>query len=511
MLSMTEINERAERFYPLCSPWQAVNEYDDLVAVVRKVWYEGNIYIDQVPVALFSPILARLQQQLQDRVLLDQVAASPDQLKNTFGFVNGATKLVDTQEDRLTAVRGQLEQLLAGSTTQGQKPTWAERISWTPYSKPTAIWWSDDHGKGFPTLILELTAVPGLNGDPLHKAVVDYATIVLHEKHHKNREVTNFPTILLGIAGSQLRAAAAICVGSSIYISTLISFNAAAPIGFHSTSDTLTLARVFQSLFEFRLQLEAYDRSITTSNTRGDIELRDRFSGSLFPIPTPVHSGVILPGLTYRGFLSSKTGQTTHSLVNLGKETTAKYVATLNDGTEVVVKFTASYNSAAHRLLSDSGLAPRLYFCERVMGDLAMVVMERVRNCVPLAYLLNHGPEGTGSGVDFVVKKVEEAVRLLHEREIVFGNLREENILCVAASKSSVASVLLVDFDWAAKDGEGRYPAALNDSGKSDSDEKTTGDCQWAEGAEPFGVMKKAHDVWQVERLKKMINDSVTI
>ncbi|KAJ2933966.1 hypothetical protein H1R20_g3149, partial [Candolleomyces eurysporus] len=145
-------------------------------------------------------------------------------------------------------------------------------------------------------------------------------------------------------------------------------------------------------------------------------ELRDRFPGSLFTVSTPVHPGVILPGLTYRGFLSSKTGQMICPLVDLGKETTAKSVATLNDGTEVVVKFTASYNPAAHRLLCDSGLAPRLYFCERVMGDVAMVVMERVRNCVPLAYLLNHGPERTGSGVNLVVKKVEEAVRLLHER-----------------------------------------------------------------------------------------------
>jgi hypothetical protein len=36
------------------------------------------------------------------------------------------------------------------------------------------------------------------------------------------------------------------------------------------------------------------------------------------------------------------------------------------------------YNEAAHRLIAGAQLAPRLHFCGRVVGDLYMIVMDRV-------------------------------------------------------------------------------------------------------------------------------------
>ena len=55
------------------------------------------------------------------------------------------------------------------------------------------------------------------------------------------------------------------------------------------------------------------------------------------------------------------------------------YIWTLGDtNKEVIVKFTARYNEVAHRLLADADLAPKLHFCERVIGNLYMVVMDRV-------------------------------------------------------------------------------------------------------------------------------------
>ena len=58
--------------------------------------------------------------------------------------------------------------------------------------------------------------------------------------------------------------------------------------------------------------------------------------------------------------------------------TTAMYTAILGDTDQkVIVKFTARYNDEAHHLLAKSVFAPRLHFCERVVGDLYMVVMDR--------------------------------------------------------------------------------------------------------------------------------------
>ena len=81
-----------------------------------------------------------------------------------------------------------------------------------------------------------------------------------------------------------------------------------------------------------------------------------------------------------------------------------------------------------------------------------------------------------------IAAKIEEAVHLLHDEDIVFGDLRSNNILYVASEHH----VVLVDFDWSGKSGESRYLVTLNHAelGKA-----------WAEVA-PHGVMRKADDLW---------------
>jgi len=48
-----------------------------------------------------------------------------------------------------------------------------------------------------------------------------------------------------------------------------------------------------------------------------------------------------------------------------------------------------------------------------------------------------------------IFDKVKEVVTVLHENDLVFGDLRPPNIM------ESEEQVLLVDFDWCAKDGVG--------------------------------------------------------
>ncbi|KAI0244944.1 hypothetical protein BJV78DRAFT_1098897, partial [Lactifluus subvellereus] len=50
------------------------------------------------------------------------------------------------------------------------------------------------------------------------------------------------------------------------------------------------------------------------------------------------------------------------------------------------------------------------------------------------------------------LERVKQAIRLLHSRKLVFGDLRLPNILV------KDESVMFVDFDWCGKAGEARYP-----------------------------------------------------
>ena len=102
------------------------------------------------------------------------------------------------------------------------------------------------------------------------------------------------------------------------------------------------------------------------------------------------------------------------------------YIATLDDtNQEVIVKFTVRYNEAAHRLLAGAQLAPKLHFCGRVVGDLYMIVMDRVGGKSVWQLQEDKTPIPA-----IFLTKVEEAVSLLHNEDIVFGDLRQQHSLC---------------------------------------------------------------------------------
>jgi hypothetical protein len=252
-------------------------------------------------------------------------------------------------------------------------------------------------------------------------------------------------------------------------------------LGFHASDNIIRLARTFKALAHCRVDLRKYYDGV---NNFAPHKL-----SCLYPSPTPVDPSKTLPKLVYQQFLS-RAGHPTSALLDLGNTTTAIYIATLGDTSqEVVVKFTAHYNEAAHRILAEAQLAPTLHFCERVIGNLYMVIMDRVDGKSIWQLQEEGAPVPT-----VVSKKVEHALNLLHAQDIVFADLRDPNILHVASKGSGEGCVILVDFDWPAKDGEGRYPAILNPNNA------------WSDDVSPFGIMRKSHDLWQLARLKALCN-----
>jgi RIO-like serine/threonine protein kinase len=71
-----------------------------------------------------------------------------------------------------------------------------------------------------------------------------------------------------------------------------------------------------------------------------------------------------------------------------------------------------------------------------------MVVMERV--------------ECEGAWPEDGCDQVKKAIDTLHEEGLVFGDLRPPNVLV------SGGRVFLIDFNWAGKFGEARYPRGLS-------------------------------------------------
>ena len=157
------------------------------------------------------------------------------------------------------------------------------------------------------------------------------------------------------------------------------------------------------------------------------------------------------------------------------------------DGTNksLVIKFVSSYNASAHRLLARHQLAPELYYAgtehplRTLYGSRYMVVMDFFDGEVWL---------DTSDSLGY--HQVSLAIELLHSNDFVHGDLRRTNIL-IKDSK-----IMLTDFDWCNKQGDGRYPGYLNM-------DPAIG---WPPGVKPGLLMTKEHDLFM---LKKLDPDSI--
>ncbi|KAG8916803.1 hypothetical protein FRC01_002861 [Tulasnella sp. 417] len=152
----------------------------------------------------------------------------------------------------------------------------------------------------------------------------------------------------------------------------------------------------------------------------------------------------------------------------------------------VLVRFSARYCREAHALLAEKDLAPKIFHYEELDNGWVVVVMD----CIDGQDLETARQWTVPSRT---LKDVEEALRVLHEENLVFGDLRKPNILMCdrdAPGGGTEKGGMLVDFDWAGKHGEQRYPLSLNT------------DFKWAEGVEPGGIMKKEHDVAMLKMLR---------
>ena len=272
-------------------------------------------------------------------------------------------------------------------------------------------------------------------------------------------------------------------------------------LGPHCSDNVLRIARVFMAIQEAIGQLRGlYGRLPAAPPAPQTIALWPRPTGD------PPESTERLPKLEFFAKVNRADG-TPLSSIDEDNENHAMYLARMQIKTstpaeapteaeastqdvDVFVKFATKYHADAHRLLADHNppLAPALHFCAPVVGDMYMIVMEYIPESAGRSVHSYFSTGGSPGLLQAIERDVSQALKLLHERNWVFGDLRAPNILHLPGSDGG--RVLLVDFDGVGVDGEGRYSTCLNHA---------AGFCA---SVQRGGVMRKKHDL---ENLKGLL------
>ena len=292
--------------------------------------------------------------------------------------------------------------------------------------------------------------------------------------------------ILLAIAGNRLIISTAVLT-DAIYADELLSV--ALRLGPHGSDNVLHVARVFMAIHESMVLLrELYRVMRNPPNPTTTVK-------TPWPSPTPDPPGstVLFPSLEYFCKVNRADGTELY-IIDEDNERHAMYLARMDTGssTEVVlVKFTTKYHKKAHRLLAANNLAPTLHFCTRVIGGMYMVVMEYIPTSKGQS--LYAAPPQSLSALEVIRQGVSQALDLLHKEGLVFGDLREGNMLYLPEGEGRV---LLVDFDGVGQDGKDRYSASLNP-------DTELGVVRWQ-------IMEKVHDRKNLEQLMRRISRRVS-
>ena len=301
---------------------------------------------------------------------------------------------------------------------------------------------------------------------------------------------TIFPVILIGLNGHILEIATAVSLEYTI-VDELLQFNLSDSR--YSNAMVQSLARIASALHECASALVIeYERLPRTTDATNRLQVLHPQ-----PSPRPDLSAPELPSLKFKYYLDPRIGKVEVLEDPTVAEMRSLFVAEMalgdNKSIEVLVKFAETYCEEAHRLLADSGLAPKLFHCRHVIGDLVMVVMELL-GCDWKTMASFDNKENPVLPVS-VFQDLEKAVELLSGSGLAHGDLRAANVMI----DPNLMHAKVIDFDWACKEGELRYPVNINLKDVTK---------EWDPEVKPCTYVKMEHDVWALNQaLKKHIKD----
>ncbi|TBU21699.1 hypothetical protein BD311DRAFT_192508 [Dichomitus squalens] len=423
------------------------------------------------PIAIYVGAFARLRDKLaslDDRnAMQDAPRPEPFILRAVADLFIQSCELYPTEADREKAVLPLLEELLGVKLSRPHPISPGEKLA-----KFDAVDFIDLGGavQAY-TLVVEVKNELGIAGSSGVQCAFIYEKAVALPSYQRIRSVSCCPSILVAVAGPY------VCFYGAILADTFIvqPFTDYIYLGGDPDPDERIIhtARRFSAFREAIRELRSYFRGL-------HLDISGPLRAARLPCPTYTISSDALRNLRfidrfrYEGFRSDDQDHFDRSL----------FSAKLNDKA-VLVKFCTRYGADAHRYLAGKNLAPVLHHCIELVGKVTMVVMDVVEDAASAyyKYIDRDLPKS-------LVDEVEKAAKALHDEGYVHGDIRRPNIM---VREGDMLSVMLIDFDWAGKAGQTRYPVSLN----------LSGNITWAAGTEAGGLIVTGHDDHMVEMLRK--------
>ena len=164
------------------------------------------------------------------------------------------------------------------------------------------------------------------------------------------------------------------------------------------------------------------------------------------------------------------------------------FKGTLDDEKRVYIKFVTRYSKEAHLACASLGCAPILHGFEVIPGGWFMVIMEDLEE--DYIRLSEYSDVHNDSPTAKLLDNIENALRQLHGQHYVHGDARDTNILVSRTDRTKFA---LVDFDWAGRMKEVRYPMNVN----------RTANLWRPDDAIDGALIKPEHDLAMLNDIKK--------
>ncbi|KAH9175907.1 hypothetical protein EDB89DRAFT_1847067 [Lactarius sanguifluus] len=316
--------------------------------------------------------------------------------------------------------------------------------------------------------------------DPSHQCALGFRTYYIQKKMKSIRESCCCPTFLIALAGPWM------CIFGAVFIENVVvqQLTDFIWIGDHPYDDRKLelVTRLLASLGTGIAELQEFYRSLSL---RGFPHNSRRF----FPFVQCYSVGERVVNFSYQAYLYPDTLDTPKN------PSKAIFIATTGTGVErrnIIVKFTQRYNAKAHRHLATECRAPELLYCSKEdpnsadFAGLIMIVMEYIDGG-KTAYQ----QYGNRRLDQCIFDQVEEALCILHGRNIDFGDLRYPNIILTKDQR-----VLLIDFDWCGEHEKDTYPASLNDN------RNTPNSIDWHPDVKRGGRMAKEHDTFMLNSMR---------
>ncbi|QRV94387.1 kinase domain protein [Ceratobasidium sp. AG-Ba] len=423
--------------------------------------YNGRPFdLSGLPVQFYHPVFDNFLQYLE---ATGPISAS--EYKNMVEFVHESQEIYDQEHPRLKALLPYLDILLNPDITS--EPVVGK-------CGPSGLVKSTQSGVPSFSAIIEIHDEIGTgNCDPSVLVGEAYGTCWSQPESSRIRNLCCCPSLLIAIAGPW------ICVLGAVYLDRIViqPLTDYILLGDHPQRDKhLTrLVRLFRAARTSIAELSEYYKTLelppaSASSAHINIGNPARFFPLVREFQGP--SGHTVK-FQYEGPIDNYE---IHGPV---------FAARTESGERIVVKFAEQYHIEGHRLLASNGLAPKVLFYRgpTYAGGYHLVIMERIGSGSLYDWARSHAGE-----LAPIRQDVEKALKILHEADLVFGDLRAPNVI-VSECDSVRPRGMLVDFDWCGREGEVRYPAAMNEK------------IGWATGAEAGALIMRQHDRDMLERL----------